>query len=66
MIALWLLFVRCYATASSRCGQLEAEDKVLERLATSDRVTIVVERLSDGKIRVTSNSWNPKRVLLRN
>ncbi len=36
------------------------------QFVAADRVTIVVERLSDGKMRVTSNSWNPKLVLLRN
>jgi hypothetical protein len=29
-------------------------EKVLERLATSDKTTIVVERKPDGKIRVKS------------
>jgi hypothetical protein len=32
--------------------------KVLEKLATSDKATIVVERLTDGKMRVTSNFWD--------
>ena len=40
-------------------------DKVLERLATSNRLTLVVERLHDGKMRVTSSSWDHERVLLR-
>jgi hypothetical protein len=30
---------------------------VIEQLATSDKATIVVERQSDGKMRVTSGSW---------
>ena len=29
-------------------------EKVLERLATSEKVTIVIERQPDGKMRVTS------------
>ena len=33
-------------------------DCVLEKLATSDRVTIVIERQPDGKMRVTSGSWD--------
>jgi hypothetical protein len=31
-------------------------EKVLEKLATSDKPTIVVERRPDGKMRVTSGS----------
>ena len=31
----------------------EKHEKVLEKLATSDRVTIVVERPTDGKMRVS-------------
>jgi hypothetical protein len=38
---------------------------VLEKLATSDRITIVVDRQPDGKMRVTSTSWDGERVLLR-
>ena len=32
-------------------------DRVFEKLATSDKVTLTVERLPEGKMRVTSNSW---------
>jgi hypothetical protein len=32
-------------------------EKVLERLATSDKSTIVVERQPDGKMRVTLLGW---------
>jgi hypothetical protein len=38
-------------------------DRVLERLATSDKITIVIERQPDGKMRVTSGSWDHERVL---
>jgi len=39
---------------------------LLERLATSDETTIVVERQPDGKIRVTSNSWGDEaKVFMR-
>jgi hypothetical protein len=31
----------------------DSTEKVLERLATSDKGTIVLERLADGKMRVT-------------
>jgi hypothetical protein len=33
--------------------RVEIAEKVLERLATSDKTTIVNERLVDGKMRVT-------------
>jgi hypothetical protein len=39
--------------------------KVLEKLATSDKVTIVVERQSAAKMRVTSGSWDGEKVILR-
>jgi hypothetical protein len=38
----------------------DSHQKVLERLATSDKATIVVERQTGGKIRVTSGSFNTK------
>ncbi|MFY9769986.1 MAG: hypothetical protein WBX95_02500 [Xanthobacteraceae bacterium] len=40
-------------------------EKVLERLATSDKATIVIERQPDGKMRVTSGSWDWEMVFLR-
>jgi hypothetical protein len=40
-------------------------EKVLEKLATSDKATIVIERLTDGKMRVTSGSWDGVKVILR-
>jgi hypothetical protein len=43
----------------------DIEEKVLEKLATSDKATIVVERQSDGKTRVTSSSWDREKVILR-
>jgi hypothetical protein len=43
----------------------EKHEKVLEKLATSNRVTIVVERQTDGKMRVTSGSWDGEKVILR-
>jgi hypothetical protein len=45
---------------------VDIAEKVLERLATSDRTTIVIERQPDGKIRVTSNSWGDEaKVFMR-
>jgi hypothetical protein len=43
----------------------DTHEKVLEKLATSDKATIVVERLTDRKMRVTSGSWDREKVLLR-
>jgi hypothetical protein len=40
-------------------------EKVLEKLATSDKATIVIERQPDGKMRVTSGSWDGEKVILR-
>jgi hypothetical protein len=41
-------------------------DRVIEKLATSvatsDRVTLTVERLPEGKMRLTSNGWVHERV----
>ena len=44
---------------------VEIGEKVLERLATSDKITIVIERQSDGKMRVTSGSWDGEKVFLK-
>jgi hypothetical protein len=40
-------------------------EKVIEKLATSDRITIVVERQPDGKMRIASTSWVGEKVLMR-
>jgi hypothetical protein len=37
-------------------------DRVIEKLATSDEVTLTVERLPESKMRVTSSSWDAERV----
>jgi hypothetical protein len=44
----------------------DSTEKVLERLATSDKATIVFEKQTDGKIRVTSGSWDNEKVILPN
>ncbi len=41
-------------------------NRVIEKLATSDKVTLTAERLLEGKMRVTSNSWDGEKVLFRN
>ena len=43
----------------------DSAENVLEKLATSDKATIVIERQSDGKMRVTSGSWDGEKVILR-
>jgi hypothetical protein len=43
---------------------VDIEGKVLERLATSDKTTIVIEKQPDGKMRVTSGSWDNEKVFL--
>jgi hypothetical protein len=37
-------------------------EKVLEKLAISEKTTIVVAREIDGKMRVTSGSWEGEKV----
>jgi hypothetical protein len=44
---------------------LENLEKVIEKLATTERSTIVVERAPKGKIRVTSGSWDAEKVILK-
>jgi hypothetical protein len=43
----------------------EKLEKVLEKLATNSKVTIVIERQSEGKMCVTSESWDGEKVFLR-
>jgi hypothetical protein len=43
----------------------DIEEKVLEKLATSDKATIVIERQLNGGMRVTSGSWDGEKVILR-
>ena len=43
----------------------DRHEKVLEKLATSDKVTIVIERQPDGKMLVTSGSWDGEKVFSR-
>jgi hypothetical protein len=43
----------------------DSTQKVLERLATSDKVTLVVERLLNGNMRVASGSWDNEKLILR-
>jgi hypothetical protein len=40
-------------------------EKVLERLATTEKTTLVCEKAPEGKIRVTSGSWVGGKVILK-
>jgi hypothetical protein len=40
--------------------------KVLEKLATTEGISLIVKREPDGKMRVTSGSWEGEKVLFRN
>jgi hypothetical protein len=46
--------------------RVENFEKVVEKIATTERSTIVVERAPEGKIRVTSGSWDGEKVILKN
>jgi hypothetical protein len=39
--------------------------KVIEPLAVTDKATIVVDKAPEGKIRVTSGSWDGEKVILK-
>jgi hypothetical protein len=52
-------------TSSARVLRVHIAEKVLERLATSDRTTIVIEKQPEGKMRVTSGSWDSEKVFLK-
>jgi hypothetical protein len=43
----------------------EKLEKVLEKLATTEKTTLVLARDTEGKILVTSNSWPDERVILK-
>jgi hypothetical protein len=39
--------------------------KVLEKLATTDKATLAIEKQPHGKTRVTSGSWEGEKVFFR-
>ena len=43
----------------------EKLEKVLDRLAVTEKTTIVIERQPEGKMRVTPGSWEGEKVFLR-
>jgi hypothetical protein len=38
------------------------QERVIEKLATSDKVTLTIERSPEGKMHVTSNGWDHEKV----
>ena len=40
-------------------------EKVIERLAVTDKATLAIEKAPDGKVRVTSSSWPSEKVILK-
>ena len=44
---------------------MDIGEKVLERLATSDKCTIGVQKQPDGKMRVMSGSWDGEKIIFR-
>jgi hypothetical protein len=45
--------------------RVKNREKVLEKVATSEKATIVFERQPDGKIRVSSSPWDAEKAFLR-
>jgi hypothetical protein len=40
-------------------------EKVIERLAVTDKATLAIEKAPEGKVRVTSSSWPSEKVILK-
>jgi hypothetical protein len=57
--------VTCNAGWGNRIMGTDSLEKVLDRLAVTEKSTIVLERAPDGKIRVTSGSWDAEKVILK-
>jgi hypothetical protein len=45
--------------------RVDSLEKVLEKLATTEKTTIAIAREVGGKIRVTSGSWDGEKVILK-
>jgi hypothetical protein len=44
---------------------VDSLEKVLEKLATTEKTTIAIAREVGGKVRVTSGSWDGEKVILK-
>jgi hypothetical protein len=45
--------------------RVDSLEKVIEKLATTEKTTLAIAREEGGKIRVTSGSWDGERVILK-
>jgi hypothetical protein len=57
--------VSAYRPIENRIMAPENQEKVLERLATTEKTTIVIGASVGGKIRVSSRPWDAEKVFLR-
>jgi hypothetical protein len=44
---------------------VDSLEKVIEKLATTEKTTLAIAREEGGKIRVTSGSWDGEKVILK-
>ena len=44
---------------------MDSLEKVIEKLATTEKTTLALAREEGGKIRVTSGSWDGEKVILK-
>jgi hypothetical protein len=44
---------------------VDSLEKVLEKLATTEKTTLAIAREVGGKVRVTSSSWEGEKVILK-
>jgi hypothetical protein len=44
---------------------VDSLEKVIEKLATSEKCSIIIARELDGEMRVTSGSWDGEKVFLK-
>ena len=52
-------------TVAARITRVDSLEKVLEKLATTEKTTIAIAREVGGKVRVTSGSWEGEKVILK-
>ena len=59
-----IAFPRPPPVAEAAITRVDSLEKVLEKLATTEKTTIAIAREVGGKIRVTSGSWDGEKVIL--
>jgi hypothetical protein len=47
------------------CRRVDSLEKVIGKLATTEKTTLAIAREVGGKIRVTSGSWDGEKVILK-